>query len=98
MSDSQALTLFPGEQPEVIDGQLVLDGTPTLVRLDDWEVLYGPDGQRMIEGHRIDIRDLRDALGLDLEIKFATPAYDAKVSEEGAVPASLHDIPEGAIA
>ena len=34
----------------------------TIIRLDDWEVLYGPDGEKMCEDHNISYEDMFNSL------------------------------------
>lgn len=68
-----------------------------LVRFDDWEALYDTStGAKIIEGHRIDARDLLREINADCDVKSASPEFDSKTACDGYVPENLGEYPEGA--
>lgn len=67
---------------------------PVLVQIDDWQVLY-INGKKYIEAHRIDIRDIVEACGFNLEIRSLDGTdFEEQVKWDG-VPDLLEEVPSG---
>jgi len=49
----------------------------TVIQLDDWSVLYGPDGEKITEDHQISYEDMFNALqNIDIHPKLLEIDYE----------------------
>lgn len=66
----------------------------TLVRMEDWEALYDPDGQMVIEGHSIDHHELLHIVSPGTAVHRLPDDIDAQIAESGYVPHTLQALRE----
>jgi hypothetical protein len=66
----------------------------TIVSADDWQMLYDANGQKVMEGHSLDLRDVLDLVGVRCEF-----FEDDETDEFGACAAysNLSEYPEGTL-
>lgn len=65
-----------------------------LFQVDDWEVLY-VDGKNVAEGHRIDVRDIMNALVGEDNYEIKWYEYDTKVAKRATydlIPDTLEEL------
>ena len=54
----------------------------TLRRADDWVALYSPTGQRIAEGHSLDVQQVFAAIGLRLDTQEFADKFDDESENE----------------
>ncbi len=57
-----------------------------------WEALYNPEGEKVLEGHSLQVRDVLKLVGTDCTFATASPEVD---DESGWVPDRLSEYPPG---